>query len=138
MFFVLSGQELMQLLCIFFTLFSQSAFLHLFPLPSLPPSPLSLLLGRTGFESVLLSVREDIRHSCVWVCLPSPLSLIPPLPTALSFHKEEGDFLLLSPFPLLFLYCKVTAAKNLCSEVFQSADKITGLHNHIIPHEPRG
>lgn len=74
MFFVPCRRELMQLLCIFLAFFLCRSFLHS------PPSLLLLFLFCSDalalYQSFLLSVSVDVRHGSVWVCLPSPSSLL--------------------------------------------------------------
>lgn len=157
MFFVPCGQELMQLLCIFFTLYSPPLSLHLFPLPSPPSFPPFLFcsVALALYQSFLLSVSEDVRHGSVWVYLPSPPSLshsssllcplLSPFTRRRRRRKRWEIFSSFSPFAFFVLY--VTAAKmrtNIWTKQgtwkfawlsLLFADKITALHNTNTTHK---
>lgn len=107
MFFVPCVQELMQLLCISFTLVFLCRPFFAFITSALPPC---LLPSFSSARSHWLCISPFSERGCqTWLCLGVfTLPPLPPFPTALSFHKEEeGIFLLvlLSAFPLLFLFC---------------------------------
>lgn len=134
MFFVPCGQELMQPLCIFITLFCLRRSFCIYSLcpPSLLPLFLFCSVALALYRSFLLSASKDVRHSSVWLCLPSPSAsfLLPPFLLSPFTEEEEGFF---SPSAtLLFVGCVlyVTVAKisnniktqkiqkHLCGEIF--------------------
>lgn len=142
MFFVPYGQELMQLLCIFFTLF---AFILLSP-PSLSfPSFLFCLAELALYHSFLRSVRERMSDMALSGCVHPP-----PLPYSSSllslqlspFTRRKRWELFSFSFSLHVLHIPAAKMRNDIL-IFKNrkisrllfVDKTTGLYNNI-PYRP--